>query len=215
MSFLSLPREIRNIIYAHLGIPFAPLSDLLGLYLSCKRIKAECDLESSLSLHAYVRALQTRAQGVRISLPKRNIVGHPRLQISLATCTFTDYAADPQEPPPPLVASPIDDILSKPFACVTITFYEANDVHFGIDNIRWIHQHLVLGLALSANKVHTRRILVEPPALTGSWLARWIDLSVSAGLRHRDWTAGWLESSWSQNEERRTGMVWERLADVG
>ena len=112
MSFLSLPREIRNIIYADLGIPFAPLSDLSGLYLSCKRIKAECDLECALSLHAYIRTLQTRAQGVRITLSKRNIVGHPRLQISLATYTFTDYPSNPQNPPPPLAASTIDDILS-------------------------------------------------------------------------------------------------------
>ncbi|KAH7413817.1 hypothetical protein DE146DRAFT_8446 [Phaeosphaeria sp. MPI-PUGE-AT-0046c] len=210
MSFLSLPRELRNIIYAHIWIPFALLSDFSGLYLSCKQIKAECDLENQLSLHAYIRDLQTRAQGVRISLPEHNIIGSPRLHVSLATSIFTDYPTGPRELHLPLAASIIDEILSKPFASVVITYHEDNDVRFGTDNIRWIHQHLILGLALSAHKAHARRVVIEPPSLTGSWLGRWINLSVGAGLRHRDWTVGCVGSAWSKNDERRTGMVWER-----
>lgn len=211
MALLSLPRELRNNIYSHVATPFAPVLKLSGLYLSCRQIKAELDLEHQLSLDAYIRILRKGTQGVRITLPDRNTIGRPRLHISLATSIFSDYPADPLTRLPPLPKSRIEEVLSNPFTCVTITFHEDAGVRFGIDNIRWIHQNLILGLVLPVHEIHTRRIVVQPPALTGSWISRWIDLSVSAGLRHRDWTAGWVVPKGIVEEELTTGMVWERL----
>lgn len=228
MSFLSLPRELRNIIYAYLSVPFAPPSAFSGLYLSCKHIKAEYDFEHALSLRTYIHTLQSHSlpQDILISLAEPLFVGSPKLHISLATRTFTDYPTSLQDPSPLvlLFKSILDQVLSKHFVRVTITFHETDNVQFGIDNIRWIHQHLVLNLPLqlstsastststSADHIHinTRHIVVEPPSPPGPWLNRWLRLAASAGPMSRGWMPEWQVTEWRTVEERGIGLVWGR-----
>lgn len=68
MSLIGLPTELRFQIYTLVAVPgVAPLQDYIGLYLSCKKIKAEFDQEGARAFIAHLNAIANADQRVKVS----------------------------------------------------------------------------------------------------------------------------------------------------
>jgi hypothetical protein len=97
MSFLSLPPELRCLVYAHTTFSHEQFREYHGLYLSCKLIKREMDYEQKCAILSHIEDMQskyTTESGIELSLaPSTTNALSRNLQISLSVSTshYTGY----------------------------------------------------------------------------------------------------------------------------
>jgi hypothetical protein len=97
MSFLSLPPELRCLVYAHTISSHETFRENHGLYLSCKLIKQEMDHEQKRVIQSHIEDLQSKYEaggGVKLSLiPSTTDAISRNLQLSLpiSKCYHTVY----------------------------------------------------------------------------------------------------------------------------
>lgn len=80
MAFFSLPAELRFQVYHYIAVPnVTQFYEYRGLYLSCKRIKAEIDQEGTKAINSCVAALNADMHDVHITIAS----GLPSLHLRL------------------------------------------------------------------------------------------------------------------------------------
>jgi hypothetical protein len=183
MSFLSLPRELRNVIYASIADPINPPSSSRGLYLSCRQIREEYTSAYSTFLLRCILHLENRAQGIRVSLfPSTSALSvKGSLRLELSTRVYTDYqpglcGAD---------GSVFAPLYGMCLDVLTIAFREDEGVLFGIDHLRWLHRWVVQGLLVREDGVRVSRVVIELPYTRSSDGVRSMETLMNAGLRRK------------------------------
>ncbi|KAF2826815.1 hypothetical protein CC86DRAFT_406064 [Ophiobolus disseminans] len=94
MSFLSLPRELRNEVYAYAtDLRTHSSADYSGFYMSCRQIKEELDIEGARCLKAYLTKFKPSSaahEGFLFDVPD-TLKDMRNLRISLGTWTYTKF----------------------------------------------------------------------------------------------------------------------------
>ncbi|KAF2826796.1 hypothetical protein CC86DRAFT_406049 [Ophiobolus disseminans] len=131
MSFLNLPREFRNVIYAHAAAPATSLSNYKGLRLSCKQVRAEYTHECCRNLQLYLQSLRELMPGICVEIPEASqYTGRCNLRLSLSTKVFAGYGALTDDSPMPVELSILQSILDGNFDSVTMDFYEESGTSY-------------------------------------------------------------------------------------
>lgn len=214
MPFLTIPRELRNLVYAHAVVPTVPLADYKALLLSCRQIREEYHQECELALKGYCRSLEEGTHGIRVSVPEAlSLKARCNLRISLSTKLFTDYPTPRESLFLPSARSYNRQISRAYFASVTIAFHEDDGVPFGVDNIRWVHQNIIYGLHVHGDTIKTYRVIIEKPTNLDFKCDRLFQILGHAEMRQSTLAPNWKAPLWREIEsqmgkitlERRTG----------
>jgi hypothetical protein len=184
MSLLSLPRELRNMIYTHIALPTTPPSSVIGLCLSCHQIRAEYTCARSTNLHRWIRETGKIAQDIHISLLPNTHILSPKfsIKLELSTRIHTDYPYPANREPDTAV---LQAVLDMYFDTVVIAFREDGDVAFSVDHVRWIHRCVVQGLLLRRRDVRARRVVIEIPCTRDDEVVGAMGVLMDAGLRRQ------------------------------
>jgi hypothetical protein len=209
MSFLSLPRELRDMIYAYAAVPYQPLSHYQGLLLSCHQIRAEINHACASALRVYCQSLEASAKGVRASIPAAlQSPGRYTLRLSLSTKCFTDYPSDSERETPSPRTTLFRNVASSYFNSITIAFYVENDVLFGIDHVRWINQNIVHPLSHGGITIRARSVAIKKPMKCGfGGCDRFLGALMRAQLRPNSYKSQYCVPMWAIDDRNSDNIV--------
>jgi hypothetical protein len=169
MPFLGLPREMRNMIYAHTAVfKDTHFSAYHGLYLSCRRVRTEMDEECGRVLTSHLNAIRA---GMDANIEKMDIGSslleqlNPRVQVVI---TQIDFGSSTSK-------ALLIDLLGLYLTSLTLVV-DVNR-HFLVSfQVLWGVRD-----GLREKGIHTKRIVIQTSTLD--------EISASV-MVHTDWNAG-------------------------